>query len=306
MADNDVLYFNINGAGQNGVGWLNIKTFDATGDAKKAQGWCRAILDYNGDGKIGPYTMPNESPNPAMDRMSSGSGYGVSTSPVDGSIWYVVTGPVPGKLVRVALGSNPPETCVAEEYQPPYDNPAMPGVMAMTPRGVDVDSQGVVWTALSGSNHLASFDRRKCKAPLNGPGATGQHCPEGWTLLSAPGPKFKGVVGDLGTDYFYYNWTDVFDTSGLGKDTQFVTGTWSDSLMAVKAGTTDWITLRVPYPLGFYARGLEGRIDDANAGWKGRGIWSSNEVRGSWLTEGGKGTPSQVAQFQIRPNPLAK
>jgi hypothetical protein len=29
-------------------------------------------------------------------------------------------------------------------------------------------------------------------------------------------------------------------------------------------------------------------------------------VRGSWLTEGGKGTPSQVAQFQIRPNPLAK
>ncbi len=36
----------------------------------------------------------------------------------------------------------------------------------------------------SASGHLASFDRRKCKGPLNGPKATGQQCPEGWTLVS--------------------------------------------------------------------------------------------------------------------------
>jgi hypothetical protein len=29
------------------------------------------------------------------------------------------------------------------------------------------------------------------------------------------------------------------------------------------------IELRVPYPMGFFAKGLEGRIDDPNAGWKG-------------------------------------
>jgi hypothetical protein len=33
--------------------------------------------------------------------------------------------------------------------------------------------------------------------------------------------------------------------------------------------------LRVPYPLGFYTRGVDGRIDDERAGWKGRGGWST-------------------------------
>ncbi len=30
--------------------------------------------------------------------------------------------------------------------------------------------------------------------------------------------------------------------------------------------------IRVPYPMGFYTRSLDGRIDDPNGGWKGRGI----------------------------------
>ena len=53
---------------------------------------------------------------------------------------------------------------------------------------------GVVWTVLA-SGHFASFDRRKCKGPLNGPTATGQQCPEGWTLYRTPGPSFQGVSG---------------------------------------------------------------------------------------------------------------
>ena len=28
--------------------------------------------------------------------------------------------------------------------------------------------------------------------------------------------------------------------------------------------------LRVPYPLGFYAKWIDGRIDDPAAGWKGK------------------------------------
>jgi len=28
------------------------------------------------------------------------------------------------------------------------------------------------------------------------------------------------------------------------------------------------VTLRVPYPLGFYAKRFDGRVDDPNAGWK--------------------------------------
>ena len=39
------------------------------------------------------------------------------------------------------------------------------------------------------------------------------------------------------------------------------------------------ITLRVPYPMGFYAKGFDGRIDDPNAGWKGRGLWTTSGDR---------------------------
>ena len=59
-------------------------------------------------------------------------------------------------------------------------------------RGADIDKQGVVWASLA-SGHLASFDRRKCKGPLNGPKATGDHCPEGWAFHQYPGPGFQGI-----------------------------------------------------------------------------------------------------------------
>ena len=36
-----------------------------------------------------------------------------------------------------------------------------------------------------------------------------------------------------------------------------------------------WVVLRVPYPLGYYTKWMDGRIDDPNAGWKGRGLWST-------------------------------
>jgi hypothetical protein len=301
---NDTMYFSIiHGFG--GMGWVNTKMLLETGNEEKAQGWCPPILDYNGDGKLGAYTLPNEPPDPALDRYVKSGGYGVAWNPADGSAWYVSPG-VPGFLGRVTLGTNPPATCTTEVYEPPFNNPKVPGALGSNPRGVDIDRHGVVWTALANSNQLASFDRRKCKGPLNGPTASGQHCPEGWTLYPAPGPKFKGVTDELGTDWFYYNWVDQFDTFGLGANTPFVNGSWSDSLMALNPATGKWTVLRVPYPLGFYTRGIDGRIDDPKAGWKGRGIWAADETRVQWHNEGGKGTTSYVAHFQLRPDPLAK
>ena len=131
----------------------------------------------------------------------------------------------------MSLGSNPPATCMAEVYEPPFNNPKLPGVVSYTPHGIDVDRNGVIWTGLSGSGILGSFDRSKCKV-INGPTATGQHCPEGWTLYTTPGPKMKGVTDDSSADYEYYNWVDQFNTLGLGENTPIVTGTNSDSLQA--------------------------------------------------------------------------
>ena len=66
------------------------------------------------------------------------------------------------------------------------------------------------------------------------------------------------------------------------------TGNLNDGLIALKDGKM--VVLRVPYPLGFYAKGFDGRIDDPKAGWKGRGLWTTSGDRTPWLREGGKGT----------------
>jgi len=74
-------------------------------------------------------------------------------------------------------------------------------------------------------------------------------------------------------DFEYYNWVDQFNTLGLGENIPIVTGTSSDSLQAFNPATKKWTIMRVPYPMGFFSRGMDGRIDNPNAGWKGRGIW---------------------------------
>ena len=88
--------------------------------------------------------------------------------------------------------------------------------------------------------------------------------------------------------------------------TPIATGSNSDALLALNPRTRDWITLRVPYPLGFYSRGLDGRIDDASAGWKGRALYANYGTHFVWHIEGGKGTKGKIVKFQIRPDPLAR
>jgi hypothetical protein len=209
---------------------------------------------------------------------------------------------MPGSLVRLTLGSDPANTALAEVYEVPWNNPKA-SVQGYAPRGMDVDSNGVVWTVLS-SGHYASLDRRKCKGPLNGPTATGQHCPEGWTLYPMPGPNYKGATESGSAESAYYNFVDRFDMLGVGKNVPLATGNESESLLAIVDGK--FLTFRVPYPMGFYAKGMDGRIDDARAGWKGKGIWTTFATRAPFHVEGGKGTTSKLVKFQVRPDPLAK
>jgi len=275
------------------VGWVNTRVWDETGDAAKAQGWTALVLDTNGNGRRDDYVEPDQPLDPAKDRRINAGFYAVMPSPVDGSIWGSFRGPVSG-VVRIAPGANPPATAISEVYNVPR-----PGFGV---RGADIDKQGVVWVSLA-SGHLGSFDRLKCKAPLNGPKATGDHCPEGWSFHKYPGPGFQGI-GDNSAESSYYTWVDQHNTFGLGEDVPMSTGNLNDGLIAMKDGRM--VVLRVPYPLGFYAKGFDGRIDDPKAGWKGRGIWAANGDRTPWLIEGGKGTRPLAAHFQLRPDPLAK
>jgi hypothetical protein len=84
-------------------------------------------------------------------------------------------------------------------------------------------------------------------------------------LVAVPddGPKLKGT--QIPADFHYYNWWikkhlwlrrrhAVCHRLELGR-------CWRSTRRQ------EWTTLRVPYPLGFYR--MNGRIDDANARWKG-------------------------------------
>ncbi len=297
---NNTLWFS-SGGGSGVVGWLDRKKFEETGDATKSQGWTALVLDTNGNGQRDAYVEPEQPADPAKDKRIAAAFYGIAPSPADGSIWGSVDG-FPGAVVRLNLGANPPATALAEYYELPLDKTGVP-VQGYSPRGMDIDSDGVVWASLA-SGHLASFDRRKCKGPLNGPAATGQHCPEGWTLYPFPGPQFEGVTGSGSAEASYYTWVDQHDTFGLGRNVPIATGNASDALLALVDGK--FIVLRVPYPMGFYAKGMDGRIDDINAGWKGKGLWATYGTRTPFHIEGGKGTTSKVVRFQLRPDPLAK
>jgi hypothetical protein len=282
------------------VGWLNTRLFLETGDEEKAQGWTALILDTNGNGKRDDYVEPNQPVDPARDKRVVAGFYSVAPAP-DGSVWATVLA-YPGAIVRLNPGPNPPATALAELYELPL-KPSGEPVEGFSPRGGDVDRNGVFWAALA-SGHLASFDRSKCKGPLNGPNATGQHCPEGWSFYAEPLPQLKGVAGSGSAEASYYTWVDQFDSFGLGRNVPIDTGNESEALLALVQGK--WVVLRVPYPLGFYTKWMDGRIDDPRAGWKGKGLWATVSTRAPFHMEGGKGTTSKVLKFQLRPNPLAK
>jgi hypothetical protein len=284
------------------VGWVNTKMFWETGDAAKSQGWTPLIVDTNGNGQRDAYVEPNEPEDPTKDKRIGLGFYGIAYSPADGAIWGSNIG-FPGYVLRLQLGTHPSETALAEVYKVPGPGFGM--------RGFDVDRQGRAWVTLA-SGHIASFDRRQCKGPLNGPGAAdGDRCPEGWTFYPLPGPTFAGRDG--AAEGPYYTWVDQHDILGLGPDTPIGTGNFSDSLHALTYGKV--VELRVPYPMGFFAKGVDGRIDDPNAGWKGKGLWVTSGNRTPAHIEGidapSPGTPGKtlssplVVHFQIRPEPLA-
>ena len=284
------------------IGWLNTREYLETGDYEAAQGWTPFILDTNGNGVRDDFVGANEAPDPTKDtQIFPGFGfYSVNPAP-DGSVWGTILG-YPGAVARLVPGDNPAETAITEYYELPVDENG-DAIEGFSPRGGDVDRDGVMWVALA-SGHMASFDRRKCEGPLNGPEATGQHCAEGWTFYTEPLPQFKNLERPGSSEGSYFTWVDQHNTLGLGDNTPINTGNQSGALLVLDDG--QWVRMRVPYPLGFYTKWLDGRIDDPNAGWKGRGVWATFSGRAPFHMETGKGTTSIVYHFQVRPDPLAR
>jgi len=295
IGKDNVIYFGFGGA----IGWVDINTWDKTHDAEASQGWCPGVLDTNGDGKITTgWTEPNEPIDPAKDHRIQFGAYSLTINPKDASLWVSGVGPNDKRLVRISKGANPPETCHTEFFEPP------PGreVELSGSGGVEADENGVVWQNWRVSGHFIAFDRSKCKATTD-PQLTGQSCPEGWAIYRKQDPTYGNSV--FKAEMSYLSHMDIHDTLGFGKDAPIYGSANTDALDLFDQKTKQFVTLRVPYPLGFDARSANGRIDDPKAGWKGKGFWSNYGSYGGWHIEGGMGTQPKAVKFQMRPNPLA-
>ena len=199
---------------------------------------------------------------------------------------------MPGAVLRFdPTGDNPSETGLTEFYEVPFENPGAEVQDGYSPRGMDIDRNGVVWTPLA-SGHMASFDRSKCTGPLNGPDATGQHCPEGWDAVRgahAPDEGHRRLGQHRG------------QLLHVGRPVRHPSG-WAAACPSTPAtrpracsrcATASGVTLRVPYPLGFYTKWMDGRIDDPDLGWKGRGVWGDLEHPGPVPRRDRRGHPEQ-------------
>ena len=283
------------------IGWLNTRQFRATLDGVASQGWTPLVIDTNGNGKRDAWVEPGAPLDTNKDKRIMASPYGIMPSPVDDTVWAQSMDrgfsriDQPGYLIHLIPGPDPTNTALTEIYQPPAGG--------FGPRGIDIGLDGLVWTALS-SGHLASFDRGLCKGPLSGPGtAEGRQCPEGWKVYRLPGPQFRAVDPKGSANHAYYVWVDRYDTLGLGANVPIACANGSESLLALVKGK--FVNLRMPYPLGFFTKNVDGRIDDPAAGWKGRGIWTTSGTRANFHGEGGKEAYPKVFKVQMRPSPLA-
>jgi hypothetical protein len=298
----NTLWTSAGGPASGVVGWLNTRVYRETRDAAKAQGWTPIIVDTNGNGRRDAHVEADQPVDPGKDKRVMAAFYGVMPSPVDGTIWGQSMDrgfsriDQPGYIIRLEPGPDPSRTALAEIYQPPEGS--------FGPRGLDIGLDGVVWTALS-SGHLARFDRRQCKGPLNGPAAAeGRLCPEGWRLYRFPGPQIRGLDEAGSAEHAYYVWVDRYDVLGLGANVPIASANGGERLLALVDDR--FVSLRVPYPLGFFTKNVDGRIDDPAAGWKGRGLWTTSGTRANFHGEGGTEAAPKVFKFQLRPDPLAQ
>jgi len=223
--------------------------------------------------------------DPATGVSTAGGGYGITASP-DGTVWRTATyiGQTGAPDTHSLVGQNKiikfdPRTSKFTDYPLP-----LPGRSAI---GIDASSDGRIWFGTS-SGHLGRFDPKT----------------ERFTYWTSPGPKLKRAAPlDGSADFHYYIFVDRYDTLGLGKDRVILTGANSDALVVFDPVTERFTTIRVPYPTGLYHRGIDGRIDNEKAGWKGRGLWVNYGGDPTRFVETKVGA---MVHVQVRPNPLAE
>jgi len=139
---------------------------DETGDIEKSQGWTALVLDTNGNGVARRVHEPGKPQEPGKDMRIGATFYAVMPSPTDGSVWGTLRGN-PGAVVRIDPTKNPHKSLAECNTTSRCPASARAGRHRQAGARVGFGSRAP----------LGVFDRRLCKGPLNGPKATGDHCP---------------------------------------------------------------------------------------------------------------------------------
>ena len=238
------------------VGWLNSKMFDQTGDAAKSQGWTALVLDTNGNGKRDAYVEPDAA-------AGSDEGHAHQRTFLCGDaesggrigLGRHARRPGRGRAAGARLESagdgarrdlQRADARLRRARRRHRQQGRRVGFARQRPHG-QLRSPQVQGAAERAKGHRRSLSRRL-------------------VVPSVPGPGFKGI-GENSAESSYYSWVDQHNTFGLGNDVPMSTGNLNDGIIAFANGRM--VVLRVPYPMGFYAKGFDGRIDDPKAGWKG-------------------------------------
>jgi len=105
----------------------------------------------------------------------------------------------------------------------------------------------------------------------------------------------QGVIDAGSAEASYYAWVDQFDTFGLGKNVPIATGNGNDALLALLPDSGKFVVLRVPYPMGFYAKGMDGRIDDPKRAGRARESGRPTEREHLFTPKGAKDAEQSLA-----------
>ena len=283
-------------------GWFDTKIWDKTHDEKKAQGWTAFVLDTNGNGKRDAYTEPESAGRSDEGQADQRAVLRRVAGPLDGSVWGSVQG-MPGALVRLVPGLESAGDGAVGDLRSAVEQPEGAGSGLRAARHGRRQQRRRLDGALERS-------ARELRSPqVQGPaqrsdGDRDSTAPKAGRSIRCRVRTTRAPSISAAPTRAYYNFVDRFDMLGVGKDVPLATGNESEALLALVDGK--FLTFRVPYPMGFYAKGIDGRIDDPNGGWKGKGIYTTFATRAPFHAEGGKGTTSKLVKFQVRPDPLAK
>ena len=196
-------------------------------------------------------------------------------------------------------GNNPPQTCITRART------TVPKELGYRTRGIDVDRNGVIWTALAGSSQLASFDRTQVQGAERPAHARRPALQGRLDVLSACRARRSRARRSAPTSTITTG--SISSTrSGLGENMPIANGSSSDSLLAFMPDNE---------AVGDDARPVS-RWASTAAGWTaastirtpvGRAAGSTRPMAPTPLAHRGRPRePGNLVKFQIRPDPLAR